>query len=248
MNLVRVGAIESGFAPIVSSGLKIRLEANDLKSYPESGTQWFNLADASYNATLENGASFNSSNGGSFAFDGTDEYALVADSTTDWQMSASPITLQTWVFFDSLTNSLGGSCGVFGKQSNSYSFDGYSMTVGPSNELRIHTNGTTISKTNSSAHDQIATGAWHMLTAVISLSATEGTILGYKNASLIVSGFHGSDTYNESNSLSLGRGIDRVSGPTFLDGRIGAFYAYDRQLSLTEIENNFNATRRRFGV
>jgi len=248
MNLVRKGAVDGGLSPVVQLGLGIRLEANDMKSYAGRGTVWTNLAEDTHKATLLNGATFNSSNGGWFNFDGLDESAQIGESITDWAMTTTPITLQTWIYFDSLTNASLGACGVLGKQSDLFSFDGYSVNVGPSGELRILTNGTAISKTSISAHDVMTTQTWQMITVILSISASAGTVRGYRNSTQVINSFHGSDTCNESNSLVLGRAIQRASTPTFLDGRIGAFYAYKRQLTDQEILTNFNATRRRFGV
>lgn len=248
MNLVRMGAIEAGYTPIVSSGLKIRLEANDLKSYSGAGTTWSDIGSNLYNGTVLNGAVYSETNGGWFAFDGLDESVEIASSTVDWRLSATPITLQAWVYLDALVNAFNTGCSFFGKQSESFSFDGYHVATNSFGELRIATNGASISKFHSSEHNLITTGSWFMLTVVLSLSNTSGTVKGYRNTSLIVSSFHGTDSYSESNSLTLARGYQRNTNPDYMDGRIGAFYAYDRELSSTEIENNFNATRLRFGV
>lgn len=248
MNLLRMGAIESGFAPIVSSGLKIRLEANDLSSYSGSGTTWSDISSNQYNGVLLNGAQYNSSNGGWFAFDGIDESVQVSDSAVDWRLSASPITLQAWVYLNSLTNAFSTGCGLFGKQSESFGFDGYHIFTNSLGELRIATNGASFSKTHVSAQKEIAEGQWMMITAILSLSNTDGTIRGYKNTTNIIHSFHNADGYSESNSLTIARGYSRSTNPDFMNGGVGAFYGYNRELSEKEIENNFNATRRRFGV
>lgn len=249
MNLARMGVIESAFPPITSSGLKVRLEANDLSGYSGSGTAWTNVAGSQYSGTLVNGVQYTEANGGLFLFDGVDEYVNVNDSTVDWRMTTTPITLQSWVYFNSLTNSSGAGCGIFGKQSPSFVFDGYAVIVGASGDMRITTNGFAISKVHSSTHSALTTGTWYFLTAVLMLSETAGSIKGYRNDTQIVNGFHGNDTCNESNSLMLGRGFQWGSSPdSYLNGRIGAFYAYNKELSPEEISENFNATRRRYGV
>ena len=57
---------------IVTNGLVLALDAANHKSYPGSGTTWFDLSGNSHDGTLTGGPTFNSDNGGSIVFDGTD--------------------------------------------------------------------------------------------------------------------------------------------------------------------------------
>lgn len=57
---------------IVTDGLVLCLDAANRDSYPGSGTVWRDLA-GSNNGTLTNGPTFNSANGGSIVFDGTND-------------------------------------------------------------------------------------------------------------------------------------------------------------------------------
>ena len=54
---------------IVTDGLVLCLDAGDKMSYPGAGTTWYDLSKNSIHATLTNGPTFNSSDGGSRAFD-----------------------------------------------------------------------------------------------------------------------------------------------------------------------------------
>ena len=60
-------------APIVTDGLVFYVDAGNSNSYPGSGTTWTDLA-GSNDGTLTNGPTFDSGNGGSIVFDGTDDY------------------------------------------------------------------------------------------------------------------------------------------------------------------------------
>lgn len=57
----------------ITDGLVLCLDAANPKSYPGSGTTWTDLSGRSNNGTLT-GAGYNSANGGSLTFDGTDDY------------------------------------------------------------------------------------------------------------------------------------------------------------------------------
>ena len=64
---------------IVTNGLKVCFDAANPKSYPGSGTTWYDLSPSGISATLYNGAVLNRDKGGVIAFDGTDDYAQTAD-------------------------------------------------------------------------------------------------------------------------------------------------------------------------
>ena len=60
---------------IVTNGLLLNLEAANKDSYPGTGTTWTNVATNAYNGTLYNGTSFRpNQNGGTIILDGVDDY------------------------------------------------------------------------------------------------------------------------------------------------------------------------------
>jgi hypothetical protein len=58
---------------IVQDGLVFMMDANNLVSYPKSGTLVYSLT-GSLSGSLINGVGYNTGNGGSWVFDGTDDY------------------------------------------------------------------------------------------------------------------------------------------------------------------------------
>jgi hypothetical protein len=58
---------------IVTDGLVFMMDANNLVSYPKSGTLVYSLT-GSLSGSLINGVGYNTGNGGSWVFDGTDDY------------------------------------------------------------------------------------------------------------------------------------------------------------------------------
>lgn len=251
MNLLRIGAIESPKSRIVRNGLVLQLDAAVDSSYPGTGTTWSNLVSQNYNGTLTNGPTFTEENGGAIVFDGTNDSVVVIDDseTLFAAKTTSFITIQTWVYFTSLTNNVGGSSGICGKQSLSFTSDGYSLRASNTGALRLITNGASISKTHSSSASLLVPGKWYFITAVMKISAEIGSVRCLINDTEAITSFHGNDTYNEDNSLILGRGLQTGSSvEDYLYGRIGAFYFYDRELTRPEIKENYNNTRTRFGV
>jgi len=78
---------------IVTSGMVLHLDAGNPASYPGSGTTWTDLSGNGYNGTLTNGPTFDSANGGSIVFDGTDDYAV---TTTNIQ-GLSELTKEVFI-------------------------------------------------------------------------------------------------------------------------------------------------------
>jgi hypothetical protein len=62
------------YGGIVKDGLVLDLDAAKKASYPGSGTRWNDIAGGIITGSLVNGPTFDSSNGGSILFDGTNDY------------------------------------------------------------------------------------------------------------------------------------------------------------------------------
>ena len=88
-------ALTHGIKPIVTSGLVLCLDAANRKSYPGTGTAWTDLSGRGNNGTLTNmdGTNFNSANGGSLTFDGSNEF--VNCGTINLQQNFS---LEIWAY------------------------------------------------------------------------------------------------------------------------------------------------------
>ena len=80
---------------IVTNGLVLCLDAGNTKSYPGSGTAWNNLSSTSNNGTLTNGPTYDSTNGGSLIFDGTNDYI---QSGSFSNLLTADITVETWIY------------------------------------------------------------------------------------------------------------------------------------------------------
>jgi hypothetical protein len=78
-------------SPIVTDGLVFAVDANNIVSYPKSGTAWYGLT-GSFSGSLANGPTFSPTNGGSIVFDGTDDLI----STNFTQTFINELTVETW--------------------------------------------------------------------------------------------------------------------------------------------------------
>ena len=77
---------------IVKDGLVLDLDAAKLDSYPKTGTSWKDISGNGNNGTLVNVPTFNSSNGGSIVFDGSNDYV-----STNYITNSTAFTYCVWV-------------------------------------------------------------------------------------------------------------------------------------------------------
>ena len=81
---------------IVTDGLVFAVDASNKKSYPGSGTTWSDLV-GSNNATLDNGPTYSSSNGGGIVFDGSDDHVDFAENSMSYPNTNSDFTLSMFL-------------------------------------------------------------------------------------------------------------------------------------------------------
>jgi hypothetical protein len=226
---------------IVTDGLIIALDAANVKSYSGSGTTWTDLSQNGRNGTLVNGPTFDSANGGNIVFDGTNDVVRVVNPTTVITAD-SPLTVSTWV----KVNSSGQA--IVDTINDSTTWDGWGLWAnGPSNRFRwlllkqYSIPGPAIELFLNS--NTTWNGSWQHVTAVY--TGTQGLIYinGILDASANYSG--GYDVAAAQANIGIGARTT-AAGPT--NCNIAQVQVYNRALSATEVLQNFNATRNRFGV
>lgn len=236
---------ESSYSgPAVTSGLILHLNASDPVSYPGFGSTWTDIV-GSNDATI-NGATWSSTDGGIFDLDGINDNISIPHTSSLSLSTSSQKTIQVWFKADALPPS-GQQVPVFGKLSSSFNFDGYwAGMFSNSGVVRCVTNGAAVSKTSDSTLT-ISNNTWYLLTFISQIANTPNITKVYINTTEYITATHGNDTYLESNPLYLGYIGDGV-GSTYLNGKIGACYFYDRGLTPQEVTDNYNATKSRFGL
>ena len=81
---------------IVTDGLIFRVDANDLASYPGTGTTWTDVINGN-NGTILNGTAYNSAQGGYFQFDGVDDKV---DFGKPAILESYPLSIDVWFYAD----------------------------------------------------------------------------------------------------------------------------------------------------
>jgi len=241
-------ALVHGAGQIVVNGLVLYLDAASPRSYPGSGSTWTDRSGNGINGTLTNGPTYNSSNGGSLTFDGLDDFG--STSCSQFQSGNNPLTMEVWFrWFGNGTNTAnflfayGDDEGanrvplIIISSSNSVQFEFGSLS------------GVVYSST-------IQTNTWYQTVGTYDLSSTKVYLNGslqnttsYSSAGIILSGGNGQTAGIGclfSRFGNVGTGATRRYG-TF-NGNISVVKYYNRALSATEVAQNFNATRSRYGL
>lgn len=232
---------------IVKNGLVLYLDAANPRSYSGTGTIWRDLSGNGRNGTLLNGVSYSSNNSGILVFDGTDDYVTVPhDSTISQQVfgTSTNFTLSGWVnttIFKDWTCVIAKATGPFYSNTTAgiwINSTGYEVVAGSNENDNPSASNIRLSLTG-------ITNTWYNIVAV-----GNGTnLLFYSNGQLVTSAPFSNITRTRSENTSeitIGKRSTNVT-PTH-SGSISSVSVYNRGLSATEVRQNFEATRDRYGV
>jgi hypothetical protein len=221
---------------IVSNGLVLCLDAANPKSYPGSGTTWSDLSGNGNNGTLTNGPTFDSSNNGSIVTDGTNDYTLVG-RVPGTGTSTQSLTFEVWV--------------------NPSDTDGNIMSMSSANPQTswnmppiVATGGQFRGKiwSNNYLYSSAFTqGNWYQVVLVFNYSTSTQEF--FINGTSVDS--QSGITYDSSganNYLFLGQANPGADNTGDFAGKYGIFRIYNKALTASEVLQNFNATKGRYGL
>jgi hypothetical protein len=245
--------LNRNYEGIVTDGLILNLDAGFTPSYPKNGTTWYDISKTN-NGTLTNGPTFNSDNGGSIIFDGVDDEISFTSNTFGYSPGTTgEISLEIWIYptgpYSSYINeppttnlggflgqsyfgaSIGWGIGMFRANSNNY----FAFQV---------RNGGTIVQTGIDSNHIFTNNSWYHVV---------GSFTRNDFSRVYINGVLASSTSSTPlNNISI-----TPNQNTAKIGRINTFYAgcripvariYNRPLSATEVLQNFNAQKGRFGL
>jgi hypothetical protein len=209
---------------VVSDGLALYLDAANSRSYPGSGTTWTNLRDSN-NGTLINGVGYSSSNSGTLTFNGTNQYVncpITKNATCTfslWAKTSSAISDR--MIFNAGPDAVGPDVYFTGGLICWNTWDGASNPFG----------NIPASATNGNFHNYVIVNNSASVTSLY----YDGALLGnatYRNASA-------------NTNLTIGGNTN-----TYMwNGDIANFVLYNNKaLTASEVLQNYNATKGRYGL
>jgi hypothetical protein len=235
---------------IVTNGLVLCLDAANTKSYVSGSTVWTDLSRSGNNGTLTNGPTFSNANGGSIVFDGTNDYVITTLNQTPLLNITSTITLESWIKSTAIANA-SHSDGIFSKGTSSDSNSGVYETVlinisginYPFFRIRIGSSTPTYSPTNIPIN---LNQPYHIVSTY-----NGSTLRVFVNGVESGTGLAASGNI-ETNTQQLAIGVRylslSVATDSYFSGNIFLSRIYNRALSATEIKQNYNATKGRYGL
>lgn len=214
---------------IVTAGLIMYLDASVAASYPGSGTTWTDISYNGNNGTLINGPTFNSGDGGSIVFDGINDYVLTA-----LKANRVAFTIDIWAKLVTTTNGVNlcvdDGAGYFGL--------GFYNTT---------------KKIQMACYDTSAKSA--ISTNVINPNVIynfTGTWKGGDYVNLYINGAFDSKSSTTLAPTGIGSNANVIklckNGPYYVNGNVYSILLYNTALTAVEVQQNFNATKTRFGL
>jgi hypothetical protein len=267
------GATDSTFK-IVQNGLRLYIDAGQLRSYARGGaTAWNDLSGFNNNFTIYNGGTFSSNYRGEIQFDGINDYARLRGSTS---LPTNDGTVEIWI--RSLTNGDNFGTAAYGRAISMSDTTGTgSDTGGAAGSANDFTNYYCLLKNNTAdnlshlfARDingpnsggvgfypssnsgyVTANALYHHIVITWSSSGSTRSFSSYVNN---VNNGNNNYTYNlflastmSTVTLAMEASGTNLSPSGPIKCAIGAFRLYNRKLSTAEVAQNWTVERARFG-
>lgn len=238
--------VNTDYESIVTDGLVLNLDAGFTPSYSRSGTTWYDVSLNGNNGTLTNGPTYSMDNGGIIVFDGTNDYIY-----TPIQNLERPCTFSTWFNFNSLTAN-GGWNTFFGQDTSVNIPRGrfYFQKAGGNVEgLVLNKINFSVVKTDGSVVvtngiNTVQTNTWYNYTATL----TTSSISLYENGVLQNTTTNSDSFITPNTTILLNAGYYGNGIVDYWPGKSNIFQIYNRALSATEVLQNYNAQKARFGL
>lgn len=228
---------------ISDEGLVLTLDAANPRSYPGSGTIWNDLSGNGNNGTLQNSPTYVTDNGGSIIFDGVNDYvSLNASNSTNIRGSftVSMLCKSNWTSYTGWN--------IYWSGVSKYSqFILGPNTINGKMAFLIHSGTwypTNYSATSVWNQTTIDPRVFHLYTGVYDQSS--GYSYLYVDGELECSFNVGSRILTDDlDGFAIGK---RDVSSDFLNITLTQVQLHNRALSQSEIKQNFEATRDRYGI
>lgn len=243
---------------ISTNGLIVNLDPSSVESYPGAGNNWFNLTGTQSLATLYNGPILGTANDGSIVFDGVNDYSSIPVDLSPY----SQVTIEVWYKMNNTGSNLASWGGILFEHSNNWNTNagGFGLGVnssGCSPDLNyMHTNHNSALGPRNYLFTSGASWSCHV--NVYSRIPDPTGRLAYVNGQLVPfvstnSCGGGWSTSTETVNTTAFRNdyiylASRGGQSGFINTNIGLIRIYGRKLTATEILQNYNATKSRFGL
>jgi hypothetical protein len=240
--------------PIVTNGLVLWLDDNNIRSYPLSGATWFDISGNAINQTLVNSPTFSSNvnTGGRITYNGTNNYTTsTPNSLLNFCNSTNDLPFSScgWYYINSSANYFS----LYNKGDNGNGAqESYWAFVASSTLYVVLYDTIGANQTLCFTTTNVPTNQWVHLSCTYSGTGGNSGIKLYINGVLQPTNISGGGTYTrmrvQSTGLFVGSfGSVGVYAAIKSNGSYASLQIYNRELSAAEVLQNYSADAMRFG-
>jgi len=217
---------------IITDELLFTIDAGNSKSYPGSGTTWTDLSGNGSTGTLQNGPTYSSLNGGSIVFDGSNDYVSFVDNFGNPQQ----FSFEFWAYPTELNIDGNNNYRRIFVPAGASSNDVNSILLEQNGNLAFRVPGGSTGNIQGSGYS--STNQWGH--GVCTYDQSNKKI--YFNGDL--------KTTSSEPGITVDFGSPQINYPSSqtFKGNISIVRIYSKALTASEIKQNFQALRSRFGI
>jgi hypothetical protein len=245
-NIVGYDGFGSGFVQTnvdlitTLSGLKLYLDSGNRMSYPGTGNTWYDISGNQKNATLYNSPTYNSNNGGILNFASANyQYASGPQlgSLTTW-------TAEAWVKYSSTPSA--GTTAIITDQYDLIGNLNFSLGTNEPLSSTVRAGFFNGAWRNTTPGLTVTTGVWYHIVGTYNGS----TVTLYVNKNVTGTLNYVGTPASGGLSYRVARRWDAADNDSgnFTNGSIPIVRVYNRAISASEISDNFEVERSRFGI
>ena len=209
---------------IITDGLVLIMNAASVRSYPGSGTTWYDLSGNSINGTLSS-AAMATAVPGEIRLNNSTDYINYGHNTL---LEPVSITVSAWVNLDDNND----------RHILITKWLGYSFEISSTGYPYFRLNG----PGDQYSSEALTWGEWYLITGTFDNST--------KKHDCYVNGVN-KGTSVKSSSIAYSQGtlnIPYTGNPAYGKGEIATVSIYNRALTAAEVLQNYNALKSRFGL
>jgi hypothetical protein len=234
---------------IVTDGLVLNLDAGFSPSFatiPSNANSstvipWYDLSGNGANGILTNGPTYNSSNSGSIVFDGVDDYVSLGTQPS-WNTPTG--TMAAWVKITGTGSDIGG---ILTNQTTGFNLHCFfASNYNSGNQTIVIQYALTHTNPNAEVYAKSTESAnsWLYIVGTRYYNGTNTIAKLYVNGVLKSTVTLSGSIEQTANDFILGR----FYGTRAMIGNIAVTQIYNKEISATEVLQNYNATKSRFGL
>ena len=216
---------------IVRDNLVLYLDAANTKSYPGSGTTWKDISGKGNHGTLTNGPTFDSNNLGSIDFDGTNDHVVLSSPV---MTSFSKVSVFCFIKYNDLSH----SHKIIDMRDASGDGFSFSMSSPSGDKLFSSLNSSSIVGTKV-----FSLGEIHSCAVTYDGSTAKLYVDGEEDKSSNIS-----ETFSITNPSKIAARRFNTGSATPSEINLYNLIVYSNGLTATQIKQNHNALKGRFGL